>query len=189
MEDTVIHKIYRLYGADMSYYGSTHQPLYERKATHKSHFKTWKNGKCKWKCASYDILDACDDWDLEIVETLPANSSKAEVLNREKWWITNNECINKNSPLQTKEELKEYKRVWAENTRRKKGVAPKETDKEIIKENAKATRQEYLKNLPPEVKEERLKMRRENRKELTEEQKEQARERARKQREKKHITP
>jgi hypothetical protein len=184
MEDTVIHKIYRLYGAGMSYYGSTHQPLYERKATHKSQHKN--NRSC---CASKLIMDACEDWDVEIVEILPANSSKDHVLLREKWWITNNECVNKNSPLQTKEELKEYKRVWAENARRKKGIVPKETDQEKIKENAKKTRKEYLKNLPQEVKEDRLKMRRENRKELTEEQKEQARERARKQREKKHITP
>ena len=179
MEDTVIHKIYRLYGAGMSYYGSTHQPLYERKANHKSHHKNKR--VC---CASKLIMDACEDWDLEIVETLPANSSKEEVLTREKWWVQNNECVNKNTPIQTAEELKEYKRVWAENARRKKGIPVKETDPEKIKENEKTHRKEYLKNLPQEVKEERLKMRRENRKELTEEQKKQARERAREQREK-----
>jgi hypothetical protein len=175
MEDIVIHKIYRLYGAGMSYYGSTHQPLYERKATHKSHHKNKR--VC---CASKMILDACDDWDLEIVEILPNNSSKDEVLTREKWWVQNNECVNKQSPIQTAEELKEYKRVWAENARRKKGIPIREEQPKEVKQEK---RREYLKNLPQEVKEERLKMRRENRKELTEEQKEQARERARKQRE------
>ena len=126
------------------------------------------------------ILDACDDWDLEIVEILPNNSSKDEVLTREKWWVQNNECVNKQSPIQTAEELKEYKRVWAENARRKKGIPIREEQPKEVKQEK---RREYLKNLPQEVKEERLKMRRENRKELTEEQKEQARERARKQRE------
>ena len=184
MEDIVIHKIYRLFGAGMNYYGSTNQPLYERKANHKSHYKIWKS-KGGWKCGSYDILDACEDWDIEIIEILPVNSSKEEVLNREKWWITNNECVNKNSPLQTAEELKEYKRQWAEKNRREKGIPVREVHI-ITKEEKHKNRQEYLTNLSQEEKERRLKLRRDNRKELTEEQKEKARERARKQRENNH---
>jgi hypothetical protein len=121
MEDTVIYKVYRLFGAGMSYYGSTHQPICERKANHKSHYKNKR--VC---CSSKIILDACEDWDLEIVEILPTGSTREDALLREKWWIDNNECVNRNSPItKTKEEMKEYKRVKAEEYRREKGVQPK----------------------------------------------------------------
>ena len=139
MEDIIIHKIYRLFGAGMNYYGSTNQPLYERKSTHKSQHKT--NKQC---CSSKIILDACDDWDLEIVEMLPPNSTKQEILLREKWWIDNNECVNKNSPVsKTAEEMKEYKRKWAEDKRRANGIQPKNPeydDKKCKAEWAKAKR-------------------------------------------------
>ena len=140
MEDIVIYKIYRIFGSGMSYYGLTHQPLYERKATHKSHHKNKR--MC---CSSKKILDACEDWDIEIMEILPPNSSYEEVLLREKWWIDNNECVNINSPIgKTAEVMKEYKRKWAEQNRRTKGVQPKNTeydDKKCKAEWAKKKRE------------------------------------------------
>ena len=139
MEDIVIHKIYRLFGAGLKYYGSTHQPLYERKANHKSQHKNKR--VC---CSSKIILDACEDWDLEIVEILPPNSTREEALLREKWWIDNNECVNKNAPIQTEDELREYKRQWAEQNRRAKGILPKNPhydDKKCKAEWAKTKRQ------------------------------------------------
>lgn len=139
MEDQVINKIYRLFGAGLSYYGSTNQPLYERKSTHKSQHKNKR--MC---CSSKIIMDACEDWDLEIVEILPPNTTKEEVLLKEKWWIDNNECVNKNSPVsKTTEEMKEYKRKWAEQNRRAKGIQPKNPDyddKKCKAEWAKAKR-------------------------------------------------
>lgn len=184
-----IYTIYRLFGAGMNYYGSTKQPLYERKATHKAQHKTWKtNGG--WKCGSYDILDACEDWNIEIVEELDPNLTKEEVLSREKWWIQNNECVNKNSPIQTAEELKEYKRQWAEKDRREKGVPVKEKIKTLDINAYKREKQaEYRENMTEEEKETHLKHRRETRPELTEEEKEKAKERARKQREKIKADP
>ena len=135
MEDQIIKKIYRLFGAGMNYYGSTHQPLYERKSTHKSHHKN--KHMC---CSSKIILDACDDWDLEIVEILSPNISKEDILLREKWWIDNNECVNINSPIQTTEDLKEYKRKWAEQNRRAKGVQPKTKKTDVERKNHQAER-------------------------------------------------
>jgi len=184
MEDIVIHKIYRLFGAGMNYFGSTKQPLYERKACHKSHHKNKK--VC---CSSKMIMDACEDWDLEIVEILSPNSTKEEVLIREKWWIDNNECVNKNSPVgKTKEEMKEYNRLWAEKDRRNQGVQPKNPDYDD-----KKCKREWIRNhranMTPEEKEAHLKARRETRKELTEEQKQDAKERAKKQREKIKADP
>jgi hypothetical protein len=189
MEDIVIHKIYRLFGAGMNYFGSTKQPLYERKACHKSQHKTWKkNGG--WKCGSYTILDACEDWDIEIVEILPPNSTKEEVLIREKWWIQNNECVNKNSPLQTKEELKTYHREYSEKERREKGIPIKEKVKTLDINKYKCEKaREYRANRTEEEKEAHLKARRETRPELTEKQSEDAKERAKKQREKIKADP
>jgi hypothetical protein len=175
--------IYRLFGAGMNYFGSTKQRLYERKSTHKSQHKTWKkNGG--FKCSSYDILDACEDWDIEIVDVLPEDSTKEEILIKEKWWIDNNECVNKQSPIRTEEDHREYQRLWAEKNRRAKGVQPKNPnydDKKCKAEWAKKKRA----NMTPEEKEAFLKHRRETRPEQTEEQKQKARERAKKQREKK----
>jgi hypothetical protein len=180
MEDAIIYKVYRLFGAGLSYYGSTHQPLYERKSTHKSQHK---NGRVC--CSSKIIMDACEDWDLEVVELLPIGSTEIDALLREKWWIDNNECVNINSPIQTVDELKEYKRKWAEQNRRAKGVQPKNTeydDKKCKAEWAKAKRA----SLTEEERAEKLAKRREDyaKKEQTEEQKEKASERAKKQREK-----
>jgi hypothetical protein len=139
MEDITIYKIYRMFGAGMSYYGLTIQPLYERKATHKSHYKN--NRVC---CSSKIIMEACEDWDLEIVEILPIGSTQEDGLIREKWWIDNNECVNINSPIgKTLEEMKEYKRKWAEQNRREKGIQPKNTEydaKKYAKEWAKNKR-------------------------------------------------
>lgn len=140
MEDQIIYKIYRLFGAGMNYYGSTHQPLYERKSTHKSQHKNKR--MC---CSSKMIMDACEDWDLEVVELLPIGSTEVETLLREKWWIENNECVNKNSPIgKTTEEMREYKRKWAEKNRREKGIQPKNTEYDDTKykaEWAKAKRE------------------------------------------------
>ena len=181
MEDTVIYKIYRLFGAGMNYYGSTNQPIYERKASHKQQYKN--NRVC---CVSKYIMEACDDWEIEIVETLPANTAKNIVLLREKWWIDNNECVNINSPVpKTPEELREYKRIWAAKDRREKGIPiRKPQDKEVIRKKHNDARKLKRLNWTDEERAEINKKKRENRPIQTEEQKERARERARKQREK-----
>lgn len=152
MEDQVIYKVYRLFGAGLSYYGSTHQTLYDRKATHRSQHKN----KCVC-CSSKIILDACEDWDLEIVEILPVGSTQIDALLREKWWIDNNECVNINSPIgKTGDEMKEYKRKWAENNRRKKGVAKKEKiktadEKAYKREKAREYRANYTEEKHQEI--------------------------------------
>lgn len=184
-----IYTIYRLFGSGMNYYGSTKQPLYERKATHKAQHKTWVvNGG--WKCGSYDILDTGEDWDIEIVEVLDPNLTKEEVLTREKWWIENNECVNKNSPIRTEEEHREYQRLWAEKNRREKGVPVKEKIKTLDMTAYKREKQaEYRAKMTPEEKEAHLEHRRETRPELNEKQSEDAKERAKKQREKIKADP
>ena len=98
--------------------------------------------------------------------------------------------MNKNSPIQTAEELKEYKRQWAEKDRREKGVPVKEKIKTLDMNAYKREKQaEYRENMTEEEKEAHLKHRRETRPEQTEEEKEKAKERAKKQREKIKADP
>ena len=88
------------------------------------------------------------------------------------------------------DELKEYKRLWAEKNRREKGCKLKsEMTKTKDPEYQKLYIREYRSKFTPEEKEEQLKARREAyaKKPQTEEQKEKAKERARKQREKKRL--
>jgi hypothetical protein len=162
MEDIIIYKIYRLFGNGMSYYGSTHQPMCERKSKH----KTEKNKSC----TSRLIVESCDDWDIEIVEICPTGTTRQQSLWRERWWIENNECVNKQKPIRSKEEAREYSRLWAEKKARENGVKPKRIGRDI--EAFKAYQKEYMKNLPEEKYQEILQKNKERRKteNLTEEQ-------------------
>ena len=183
MEDIIIYKVYRIFGSGLNYYGSTHQPLYERKATHKQSFKN--NRQC---CSSKEILEK-GPWEIEIVELLPNGSSLTDALNREKFWIQNNECVNKCVPILSKEEKTEYQRLWAEDKRRSNGVKIKckmPEEEQRIRKNLSEKKSRDKRT--PEEKEEHLKHRRETRKPLTEEQKLNAKLRAQKQRDDKKNT-
>lgn len=178
--------VYKISGYGLNYYGSTIQPLYERKANHKSHFKCKDNGRNF--CTSWLILEKGDDWTIETIEELEFNDID-ELRLRESYYQKNNICVN-TQKLKTKDELKEYKRVWAEKNRREKGC---EIKSEMTKTKDPHYKAEWSKNMrateTDEHKAERLRKRREAyaKKEQTEEQKEKARERARKQREKKQT--
>lgn len=180
--------IYAIKGNGMTYYGSSIQPLCERKSSHNTqyrHFKKTENGS-KSCCKSYLILDSCDDWIIEKIEELSETTTKEELLLRENYYIENFDCVNKQLAVRTDEMEREYKRIWAEKDRREKGIPKKEKVKTLdIKEykaewmaNKRAGRTEEEKKIE-------LEKRRENygKKEQTEDQKEAAKERARKQRE------
>ena len=57
--------------------------------------------------SSKEIIDA-GDWNMKTLETI-FYRDKSELLLRERWYIENNECINKNLPIITKEEKEEYR--------------------------------------------------------------------------------
>ena len=176
--------IYKIVGYGLTYYGSTIQPLYERKANHKSQFKNREKGRNY--CSSWIILEKGDDWTIEEIEELEFDDID-ELKLREAYYQKNNDCVNKQK-LKTKDEMREYKRVWAENDRRIKGIRCKSEmtltkDPDYYNKWAREARA----NETPEQREIRLQQRREKykTKPQTEEQKEKARERARKQRENK----
>lgn len=70
------------------YIGSTVQPLYKRKSQHKA---VGNN-----KCVSKFIIDN-GDYDIILIENYPCKS-KEELLMRERYYIDNTDCINKNIP-------------------------------------------------------------------------------------------
>jgi len=101
MPDYSKAKIYKLYtddAPDLFYYGSTIQSLAKRVWGHKAH---WENGK---KASSSILFNVSDNVKIVLVEYFPCND-KFELLKRERFYIENNNCVNKQIPGRT---LKEY---------------------------------------------------------------------------------
>jgi len=92
--------IYSITGSGLTYYGSTTRALHYRKAEHK-----YKKGRYY----SHQIIEL-GNWTMQIVELFPCKT-KAELLWRERWWIENNECVNKYMSISTKEEKKARQEV------------------------------------------------------------------------------
>jgi len=106
------------------YYGSTKQRLKDRVWTH----------KCPSACRAYLIVKR-GDWNIEILET---HTDELEMKQREKYYINNFTCINKNNVLRTHEEILEYHRRYREQNKDKVKEYQKryvEKNKEKIKEN------------------------------------------------------
>ena len=177
--------IYKIEGYGLVYYGSTIQNLNDRIYTHKSSYKN-KDKRPDFYCSSWLILEKGDDWNFEKIEDVEFEDID-ELRLREAYYQKNNDCINI-TKLKTKDELREYKKQWAEKDRREKGCKIK-SEMNLTKDPDYYARKKREKraNETPEQKELRLQKRREQYKlkPLTEEQKEKARERARKQRENK----
>jgi hypothetical protein len=115
--------IYKISGAGMDYYGSSKQDFCERKSQHKSQFKTYQKTNTSNKCSSHKILEATDDWTMDIIEYNIETEQQA--LERENWYINSNECVNiQNAIGLTGEALTEYKTNWARWNRLKKGETP-----------------------------------------------------------------
>jgi len=97
---------------DKVYYGSTCGDLRTRFIDHKTKFKTNKT------VTSNQILQYTDAY-IELVEEFSCNT-KAELHNRERYYIENNPCVNKFIPGRTDKEYveantetrKEYNRLW-----------------------------------------------------------------------------
>ena len=90
-------KIYKITGSNLIYYGSTTQPLNKRKEQHK-----------KKECSSKIIIEK-GDWEIVLVENYSCEN-KEQLFSRERWWIENNECVNKHRPIRTAEEKEEQKK-------------------------------------------------------------------------------
>jgi len=146
-----IYKIYDNTNGNV-YYGSTSERLLgKRLAHHRGHYKDWCNGK-GGGCKSFDIIKN-GDYDISLVEKVNYEE-KVELHRRERWYIENNECVNKNIPTRTKkeyydehkEELCEYgKKYYDEHKVERIEYSKKYYDEhiEVINEKKKVYREEH----------------------------------------------
>tara|TARA_R110002126_G_C10133603_1_gene469804 strand:+ start:77 stop:556 length:480 start_codon:yes stop_codon:yes gene_type:complete len=107
-------KIYKIISnnTDKVYYGSTVSLLCRRKAQHNYDFKNNLNFlSCR------EIINN-EHWDLVLVEDYPCEK-KEQLLMRERYYIENNDCINKTNPIISKEERKIYENKYNKKNREK----------------------------------------------------------------------
>ena len=144
-------KIYRLVCniTNKNYYGSTTQLLSKRLYEHKRDYKKYLNNNKNY-ITSFEIIKG-NNFEIILVELFNC-SCKLELEKRERYYIENNECVNKNIPTRTikewckinKEYLKDYKKVYYEKNKIKIKELQKEKNK-LYKENNKEKLKEYYK--------------------------------------------
>ena len=86
------------------YYGSTQQSLNLRMIGHKSDYKRWKQGTFPYM-TSFQIIERCN-YSYSLIETIDCEDKKQLEI-RERFFIENNKCINKNIPGRTTKEYYE----------------------------------------------------------------------------------
>jgi hypothetical protein len=146
------------------YYGSTIQPLSKRMGQHRIGYKAYKNGKYH-KVSSFILFDkyGLENCFIVLVENYECKT-KEELHQRERFYIENNECVNKVMPGRTakqyfeanKEKIKEYYKEYREANKEQR----KEYDKEYNEAN-KEKKKEYQKEYREDNKEKIKKMKKE----------------------------
>ena len=104
MPDYQLGKIYKLTSPsnNLVYYGSTAQKhLSTRIAGHIREYKFYLNNKGDY-VYSFKVLE-CEDYKYELIEYYPCNNVY-QLKTRERWYIQNNECVNKVIPNRTRAE-------------------------------------------------------------------------------------
>ena len=84
-----------------TYYGSTVQKISVRMGTHRKKDNI---------CCSKQIIER-GDYHYGLVEDYKCDNLE-QLLMRERYYVDNNDCINKRSPITTKEEIAAYKKVY-----------------------------------------------------------------------------
>ena len=133
MPDYSKAKIYKIVcdETNLTYYGSTVQPLYKRLYGHKT-----PNNTCKTKDMINPKIYLVEDFVCE---------RKEQLHQRERYYIENNECINTCFPLRTMKEYREYhkekiKKYYQDNKEKIKKYS--QDNKEKISEYKKKYRQD-----------------------------------------------
>ena len=119
-----VYKIFCKTDHEMVYYGSTIQQVCSRINNHNAHYKSWKLGEYDFT-TSFLIIDT-GDWDYITVENV-VYDEPFELRNRERWYIQNNECVNKNIPNNTP------KQYYNQNAERFKEIHKKYRDDNKVK--------------------------------------------------------
>lgn len=96
-----IYKIITNCDANLVYYGSTCSALSQRLAEHRRNYSHYMNDKYHY-VTSFELIKQVH-YDIILVETV-VSSTKEELHARERYYIENNECVNKYIPGRTKKE-------------------------------------------------------------------------------------
>ena len=127
-------KIYKIVNdalPDLVYYGSTIDKLWSRFGRHNRKFSAWKKGsKCYY--TSFKLIEA-GNTSIVLVEKYPCND-KIELKSRERWYIENNDCVNKVIPCRTVKEWREDNKEILKEKNKEYREANKEYYKEYYKE-------------------------------------------------------
>jgi hypothetical protein len=95
------------------YIGSTCKALSARLAQHRADYK--KNLQGKYGNLTSFIILKEGDYKIVLLENYPCGS-KEDLLKRERYYIDENECVNKNVPLRTAKEQKDkYHQYYLDN--------------------------------------------------------------------------
>ena len=139
------------------YYGSTTVTISKRMTGHRSKYKEWVAGNAR-KCKSYDILKN-GDYSYSLVEQVEYED-KGELLQRERWYIENNECVNKNIPTRSQDEKieyhKEYNKEYYQQNREgllENVMEYRQKNREIINEKRKQYREKNWEEISKKKKE------------------------------------
>jgi ATP-dependent helicase YprA (DUF1998 family) len=119
-------KIYKIVcnNSGLTYYGSTTRPLCQR------------IGKHKHKTSSYTSKKIIDggNYNIILVENFPCNN-KEELCKRERFYIENNECVNKAIPGRTLEEYYQDNKQKIDEYQKKYRLDNREKILELKKKN------------------------------------------------------
>ena len=103
MIDYILGKIYKIECNKTSkiYIGSTCEYFLDKRLIgHKAIFQRYKEKKTNNYLTSFEVLEN-NDYKIMLLESYPCNN-KNELHQRERYYIENNECVNKKIPLRTK---------------------------------------------------------------------------------------
>jgi hypothetical protein len=138
-------KIYKLVSfnlPELPYYGSTVQTLCKRKGEHVSDFK--KFGFNVGGCTSRIVI-AAGDYEIIWVEDFPCER-KDQLKARERHYVENHVCVNKNVPGRTKEEWKQANPTYQKEYYKANEAHVKAYQKEWQQANPMYKKEYYKKN-------------------------------------------
>ena len=159
MPDYQKGKIYKIVCNEtgLVYLGSTTQALSQRLQGHKKNYKSYLSGKNNY-IHSFKVLEN-DNYNIFLIEDYLCER-KEQLLSRERFWIENNDCVNKNFPTRTvkewnevnKDKLKMYNKKYRASTKGKEHKKEYlEKNKDCIKERNRiyfeSNKDEILKQL------------------------------------------
>lgn len=130
-------RVYKLNSTNgLVYYGSTTKKvLTKRLVEHKSDAR-----RTLKKCSSYLLFTEGDTVTITLVENVENCKDKYKLRARERWYIENNDCVNKQIPNRSAEDWRKYYKDWHAANREQINEHCREyyeVNKERIKENCR----------------------------------------------------